>query len=146
MLATWMLGRTIVPLNYLLSEQEMAYVIDDAGVDTVITVTPMLKHVTALPEHVTQIRLDEMKFGGFPPLRRTASRRDDHLAALLYTSGTSGRPKGVMLTNSNLQSNIRQCIETCNPTSGSASSGSASRRWTPWWGSCRSSTASALPC
>jgi long-chain acyl-CoA synthetase len=111
MLATWMLGRTIVPLNYLLSEQEMAYVIDDAGVDTVITVTPMLKHVTALPEHVTQIRLDEMKFGGFPPLRRTASRRDDHLAALLYTSGTSGRPKGVMLTNSNLQSNIRQCIE-----------------------------------
>ncbi|MHC4969071.1 MAG: class I adenylate-forming enzyme family protein [Planctomycetota bacterium] len=111
MLGTWMLGRTIVPLNYLLSPQDMEYVIADAGVDTVITVTPMLKHVCALPAGVTQIRLDEMRFGGLPPLRRTPARPDDHLAALLYTSGTSGRPKGVMLTAGNLESNIRQCVE-----------------------------------
>jgi long-chain acyl-CoA synthetase len=111
MLGTWMLGRTIVPLNYLLSPQEMEYVIADAGVDTVITVTPMLKHVCELPAGVRQIRLDEMSFGGLPPLRYTPSRPDDHLAALLYTSGTSGRPKGVMLTAGNLQANIRQCVE-----------------------------------
>ena len=31
MLATWMLGRTVVPLNYLLSQKDLAFVIDDAG-------------------------------------------------------------------------------------------------------------------
>ncbi len=111
MLATWMLGRTIVPLNYLLNPQELEYVIEDAGLDTVITVTPMIEHVGDLPSGIKQIRLDELSFGGVPPLRRSATRPDDHLAALLYTSGTSGRPKGVMLTTGNLAANVRQCID-----------------------------------
>ena len=110
MLGTWMLGRTIVPLNYMLAAQELAYVIEDAGVDTVVTVGPMVKHVAELPAGVRQIRLDEMSFGGLPPVRRSRSRPDDFVAALLYTSGTSGRPKGVMLTVGNLASNVRQCI------------------------------------
>ena len=111
MLGTWMLGRTIVPINYLQSPQEIEYVIDDAGIDTIVTVTPMVKFIGELPGHVRQIRLDQMSFKGLPPLRRTRSRPDDSLAALLYTSGTSGRPKGVMLTAGNLSANVRQCVE-----------------------------------
>ncbi len=111
MIATWMLGRTILPLNYLLKQEDLRYVIDDAELDTIITVKPMIDHFGELPEHITQIRLDEMSFKGFPPLRRSKRRPDDHLAALLYTSGTSGRPKGVMLTSENLASNVQQCVE-----------------------------------
>lgn len=110
-IASWMLGRTIVPLNYLLKPHELAYVIDDAELDTVVTVTPMIEHFGDLPAHVKQIRLDQMKFKGFPSLRRSARRGDDHLAVLLYTSGTSGKPKGVMLTMGNIAANVRQCIE-----------------------------------
>ena len=118
LIAGWMLGRTVVPVNYLLKLEDRAFVLDDADVDTVVTIKPMLEHFGALPENVNEIRLDEMSFKGFPPLRRARRRPDDHVAVLLYTSGTSGRPKGVMLTSGNLASNARQCVEWVGFASG----------------------------
>lgn len=111
LIAGWMLGRTVVPLNYLLKPEELAYVINDAELNLVVTVGPMLKMFGDLPPHVKQIRLNEMKFKGFPPLRLSKRRPDDFTAVLLYTSGTSGKPKGVMLTAANLAANVRQCVE-----------------------------------
>jgi len=109
MLSTWMLGRTIVPLNYILKPDELEYIIDHAELDTIITVAAMAEFVGGLPERIRQIRLEELSFKGIPPLRRARRRPDDHVAVILYTSGTSGRPKGVMLTSANLVSNVRQC-------------------------------------
>jgi long-chain acyl-CoA synthetase len=111
LIATWMLGRTAVPLNYLLKKEDLEYVINDAELDAVITVGPMAEHVGGLPARIRQIRLDDMKFKGFPPLRLSRRMGGDALALLLYTSGTSGRPKGVMLSANNLASNIRQICE-----------------------------------
>jgi len=108
--AIWSLGKTAVPLNYLLSKEEIKYIIIDSGVDTVITVGAMLDFIGELPAGVTALRLDEMSFKGLPPMRRAVQSGDDMLAALLYTSGTSGKPKGVMLTASNLNSNVNQSI------------------------------------
>jgi long-chain acyl-CoA synthetase len=116
MIATWMLGRTSVPLNYLLSENDLAYVINDAELDTVITVGPMLDMFGELPPNVNALRLDQLNFKGLPRPRISKKRPDDHVAALLYTSGTSGKPKGVMLTSKNLASNVRQCVEWANFT------------------------------
>lgn len=111
LLATWMLGRTAVPLNYLLKKDDLEYVINDAELDAIITVGPMTELVGGIPANVQAIKLDEMKFKGLPPLRIAKRMKDDDLAVLLYTSGTSGRPKGVMLTADNLASNVRQCVE-----------------------------------
>ena len=111
MLGTWMLGRTMVPLNYLLKRQELEYVIRDAEIDTVVTVTPMLEYTGPLPAGVKELKLDKLSFRGLPLPRSIPRRPDDHLAALLYTSGTSGRPKGVMLTAGNLAANVRQCVD-----------------------------------
>ncbi len=113
-LATWMLGRTIVPINYLLPAAERDFIIENAELDTVITVSPMLDRLGDLPAQVRAIRLDQLSFRGIPRLRRVAPRDEDHLAALLYTSGTSGRPKGVMLSAGNLAANVKQCDSWAN--------------------------------
>jgi long-chain acyl-CoA synthetase len=113
LLAAWCLGRTVVPLNYLLRREEIEFVIDDAGLDAVVTVGPMLDFVGGLPESLRLLKLDEMKanFKGLPRPRRMRGVPADDPAVLLYTSGTSGRPKGVMLLERNLAANIRQCRE-----------------------------------
>ncbi len=110
-LATWMLGRTAVPLNYLLGQDELQYVVDDSETDTIITVGPMLEHLGFTPRVKNLILLDQMKFTGIPEPRWPALASPDDLAVLLYTSGTSGKPKGVMLSHANISANVRQCVE-----------------------------------
>ncbi|MCH2133690.1 MAG: AMP-binding protein [Phycisphaerales bacterium] len=109
MAASWLCGRTIVPLNYLLARDELDYIIDHAEVDTVITASKMLDRFGDMPSGVTSLRMDQMNARGLPPMMRPVRRPDDSVAVILYTSGTSGRPKGVMLTVDNLATNVAQC-------------------------------------
>lgn len=110
-LAGWILGKTVVPLNYLLKPDELQYVIDDCGTDTVLTAGPLLDFMGFTPKCGRLVKMEELSFSGMPEMRWPASADDEDLAVLLYTSGTSGRPKGVMLTHGNLSSNIKQTIQ-----------------------------------
>jgi len=111
-IAAWMLDRVIVPINYLLGPAERQYIADDSGIDLLITAQVMIEHLGDPPTGVTVTKLNEMDFNGVPPLRLPPMfKRDDRLAALLYTSGTSGKPKGVMLTHRNLRSNVEAAVE-----------------------------------
>lgn len=107
-LAGWSLGKVVVPLNFLLKHEELQYVIDDCETDTIITARAMLDFMKFTPKVRNLICLEDVKFEGVPPLRWPAGAGEDDLAVLLYTSGTSGRPKGVMLTHGNLSANISQ--------------------------------------
>ncbi len=114
LMGVWMAGRVAVPLNYLLSRDELAYVIRDSEVDTIITVKPLLDFIggeEAIPDGIKLLMLDQMKTKGLPPLRWPPRTSADDMAAILYTSGTSGRPKGVMLTHGNLCSNAKAGIK-----------------------------------
>ncbi|MGP1346714.1 MAG: class I adenylate-forming enzyme family protein [Phycisphaerales bacterium] len=109
-LAAWMLGRTFVPLNYLLGKDELQYVIDDCETDIIFTARPMLDFIGHTPRCGTITLLEDLNFKGVPDLFWPARSGPDDLGVLLYTSGTTGKPKGVMLTHRNIESNIRQCV------------------------------------
>jgi long-chain acyl-CoA synthetase len=111
-LAGWICGKVVVPLNYLLKKEELQYVVNDCECDTIITAGGMLGFLgEATPTGVRFLRMDELDYRSVPDVRWPARASDDDLGVLLYTSGTSGRPKGVMLTHANLTSNISQIHE-----------------------------------
>ena len=110
MLACWTAGRTAVPLNYLLSRSDLEYIAKDAGLDAVVAVGPMLDLVGGPLPGVETIRLDSLSFRGVPPVRLGRGAAPDDTLVILYTSGTSGRPKGVMLSERNLASNVSQVV------------------------------------
>ena len=117
LLGCWLAGRVPVPINYLLSRDDLQHVLKDAQVDTLLTASKLLEHIRtntaddAIPPHLKLVKLEEQSFKGLPPLRWPRDPDDDELAVLLYTSGTSGKPKGVELTHGNLEANARASIQ-----------------------------------
>jgi long-chain acyl-CoA synthetase len=116
-LAAWFLGRTVVPLNFLLKKDELQYVVDDCGCDTIVSAGPMLAYMgDNAPACKTILKMDELSFKSVPEFRWPALAGDDDLGVILYTSGTSGRPKGVLLSHGNIQANARQVMKHVNLT------------------------------
>jgi long-chain acyl-CoA synthetase len=107
---TLLAGKSVVPLNYLLGEREMAHCIADSGIDTVVSIPQLAGRLKDTPLKV----VDLAQLAQMPPMAITPkfpSPKADDEAVLIYTSGTSGLPKGVVLTYGNLQSDVDAAIE-----------------------------------
>jgi len=102
-------GKSVVPLNYLLGDKEIQHVIQDSGVDTVLTMPALAGRLKDLPLKIVDVLELPRQPAVMEP--KDAGRQPDDLAVLMYTSGTSGLPKGVMLTYGNLHSDVQACIE-----------------------------------
>jgi long-chain acyl-CoA synthetase len=113
-------GARIVPVHLLLTPDEMAYVLRDSGADLLVSHSSQLKTAMAatslggtrlasvgpMPPGVPGAppRLEEVS-ATVPPLPTYVSREAEDVAVVFYTSGTTGEPKGALLTHLNLVMN-----------------------------------------
>jgi acyl-CoA synthetase (AMP-forming)/AMP-acid ligase II len=114
-------GAAAVPLNYRLSAAELAVIMNDAGVKALIT-DPRFRQTVSqiradlptvgkiiwtgdqtgeLPDGERDLGYEEIVAGVSAPLSEVDIAETD-IAQIYYTSGTTGRPKGVMLTHKNV--------------------------------------------
>ena len=105
-------GAVVVPLNVMLTAVEVARVLDDSGAKVVLGAPPFVEVVReAAPEDVVVISTDEWSKleGGNDKTDPDVGEED--LAVLAYTSGTTGEPKGAMLSHGNLLANLKQQMD-----------------------------------
>ena len=117
------LGLILVPLNFRLSQNELAMILDDSQTRVLIAqhnfqdrVGGLLEKVQGLEKIIWSHRPltgeKEDNMLDYEPLLADQQKspppqgaiQDDDVAHLYYTSGTTGRPKGVMLTHKNVKS------------------------------------------
>jgi long-chain acyl-CoA synthetase len=107
--AGWWAGLAVVPINAKLHPKEAEYILDHSGArvcfvtaDLADAIVPLVGTVAGL-ERVVGIGSDEhRRLGSADASPDVAPAAPDDLAWLFYTSGTTGRPKGVMITHRNL--------------------------------------------
>lgn len=95
--ACWHAGLTAVPMNAKLHPKEFAYILENSGAKLCFT-TPDLESTVPSPIPVGSREYEEL----FAEEAKPADVRPDDVAWLFYTSGTTGVPKGAMLTHRNL--------------------------------------------
>ena len=118
--ATLQAGGVFLPLNTAYKRDEVAYFVNDATPTVLVCDSSNLDTLTDIAENVGAALLTLNADGSGtltdpasdkPTSFETVDRDADDLAAFLYTSGTTGRSKGAMLTHENLLSNTVALID-----------------------------------
>jgi len=125
--AIWQIGAIPVPLNTFLHKKELAYILNDTQAALIFasdqlkskiddacaekdlynpTVAPEIIVLQDVIDFSVPANITEQDLNAFT----ITTKKADELVLLLYTSGTTGAPKGVMLSSRNIMTNSMQCF------------------------------------
>ncbi len=128
--AAWQIGAVAIPLNYRLAAEELIFIINDAECTAMISDDVMLPLTAAMrprlrgiQHYIATIAADdflnyEEVLSNAPASFVEAEIAEHDLAGLFYTSGTTGLPKGVMLSHRNLWTNLLHSMVAVPPSEG----------------------------
>ncbi|MGQ5536595.1 class I adenylate-forming enzyme family protein [Neobacillus sp. M.A.Huq-85] len=108
-------GLIKVPLNYRLHPKEHEYILEHSGTSLLIAEPDLLQGIETKIPLVTTEEYEEW-IGPYPSTIPNIEVGEDDTYAIMYTSGTTGRPKGVMLTHRNFISGALSLIMGCGIT------------------------------
>ncbi len=132
--AIWAAGGQTVPVYATSSAEQVEWILRDSGttlmvVETAENAATAAKAAAELPDPVRTYRIEDGSHGGAvtelralgkgTPDEQVAGRRaamgPDTIATVCYTSGTTGRPKGCVLTHGNLLAEAANTVELLHP-------------------------------
>lgn len=100
------LGAVVVPVHSLLTPAEIAYVLHDSGATALVSSGPLLEAAAKACEQIGIPCLTVRCPDGVEPVETYLRRDAGDDAVIFYTSGTTGVPKGAVLTHGNLLWNV----------------------------------------
>jgi long-chain acyl-CoA synthetase len=107
-------GGVVVPLNIMLRPREIAYHLEDSGArihlahrgTAELPIAEFARLAAIGGVRIVEISTGSVPWRDYSPQFTTCSVAEDDIAVLIYTSGTSGRPKGAELRHRNLRDNV----------------------------------------
>lgn len=113
-------GMIIVPLNYRLSPEELRFQLEDSGAKVLVVEKQFLEKIALIRSDLKGIKefiivrgnderclnYEEIRTGYDPEIPDGIEVYENDIADINYTSGTTGKPKGVMLTHKNMLSQV----------------------------------------
>ncbi|OGS15024.1 MAG: hypothetical protein A2234_11675 [Elusimicrobia bacterium RIFOXYA2_FULL_58_8] len=127
------LGAVAVPINYMVTKaEEISYILENSACKGVVTEKEFVKNYTGVKSQMPDLKfLISADFSGldgvvdfwhylkrahYHPQTQKVAADEHEVVSILYTSGTTGHPKGVLLTHHNMIENAMASIRTLEPT------------------------------
>ena len=116
------LGAIVVPMNVLLTAREIKHYMSDSGAKLILVWHDFAAEAEAAGAEtgIEVLPVEPAAIGelvaGADPVEEIVEVQPDDTAVVLYTSGTTGQPKGAELTHSNIGTNVEACLGLFDPS------------------------------